>query len=143
MYSVNTKSYNWPPTVSPCKMGQSSYSINHPHETNFKSCGCGPQYPNNRSLCPYKKPDCPCSPNCFQGTGNCPCRAVYDDLMQTGPLCIPNGCVYQGPTLQGNPTFGYKKPIPLPYVNYTPAGDPRSPFDNSPGCLAFKNRVPF
>jgi len=137
MYSVNRKSYNWPPAVAPCEKGQCPCG---------KNCGCGPQYPNNRALCPYSKGNagCPCSPNCFGGTGNCARRAMYNDLMQTGPLCsVPNGCVYQGPTLQGNPTFGYKKPIPLPYVNYTPAGNQRSPYDNSPGCLAFKNRGPF
>lgn len=136
MYSVkNTKVYNWPPAALPCQKASKNKG---------GSCGCGPQYPNNRSLCPFKGPNCACGKNCSEGTGSCPCRQLYDDSMKTGPLCsIPNGCVYQGPTLQGTPTFGYKKPIPMPYVNYNKEDIQRSPYDNSPGCLSFVNRGPF
>lgn len=177
MYSVNKKLYNWPPTVSPCESGRCSYkgqncpcgpncncnshvsgescgcgpNCNCDSHVSGESCGCGPQYPNNRPLCPYKGGNCPCSKNCFEGTGNCPRRMVYDDLMVASPLntssspnlYVPNECVYQGPTPKNNPRFGFRKPIPLPYPNYTPYGDQRSSFDNSPGCYAFKNRGPF
>ena len=157
MYSVkNDRVYNWPPSISPCKQG-CPYNKNCScgvsckcgpdckcsNKTESNQSECGPQYPNNQPLCPFKGINRPCGSNCFQGTGNCPRRLNYDDQLQAKPLNgVPNNCVYQGKTLQGNPTFGYRKPIPLPFVVYN-RSDERSPYDNQPGCLSFIGRGPF
>ncbi len=78
----------------------------------------------------YNWPPTVVPPSCRRG---CPCTMVYTDQMYTGPTCVPNGCVYQGDTMQGNPQYGYRKPIALPYVNYD-ENTQRSPYDNQPGC---------
>ena len=60
----------------------------------------------------------------------CPAAINFVDTQKLGPFstdCCT--CTNQGVNRSGFPSYGYFKPIPLPYVNYR-KDEQRSPYDN-------------